>query len=574
MKAKNIVWIVVAALGLLGILAFMFQGKDSKPSIEYHYAKAEKGEVVQSIQATGLLMALTTVDVKSKAGGIVTKLYVKEGDRVKAGDPIADIDPRDTQAAYDQAAADLRASQARTGQAVENLDLEERTSMQDVRDASAALAAAKIRLDRARINSDRQPALTQASITTAEAAYKEALAAQDKLLTVTLPQQRRDADGNVRQTKSALATAQAAAKRAQNLLGKGYIPQSDADNATSNLAAAKEAYEAALQHQKTIVNDLKTSADAQAATVARLKASLEQAQASASDTEIQKTNLAEAEQSYKQAVAALAKAQANRRLVEVRKGDIVAARAQAVHDQVSMANARVQLDSTKVVAPRDGVVTLKYLEEGTIVPPGTSTFAQGTSLVQLSDISSMFVNVTVDEADISNVKLHQTVRVTAEAYKGMPVMGTVDRIFPSATTTNNVTTVTVQVKISQDPKAGITLRPGMNATCEFITLSKKDVIKVPSQAVSTDDDGKSYVQVKSSDPQKPEHREVKIGVQGNDDVEILSGLKEGEEVVTAAIDVMEALKLQQKMIESQQGGGLAGGGNRGGRSFGKTATKK
>jgi HlyD family secretion protein len=572
MKGKSLLWIGLGILGLLGVLAFMFQGKEAKAEIEYHYAKAAKGEVIQSIQATGQLMALTQVDVKSKAGGIVTKLFVKEGDVVKTGDPIADIDPRDTQAVYDQAAADLRGSQVHTDQAKVNLDLEEKTSRQDVQDAEAALAAAKVRLDRAKINSDRQPALTNANVQNARAAYDEAVAAQNKLLTVTIPQERRDADGNVRQTKAALGTAQATETRSGRLLAKGYISQSDADLAESNLAAAKENYEAALQHQRTIEEDVKTSLQAQAATVAKLKAALDQAIASESDMDIQRTNLLEARHAYRQAQVALEKAKANRKLVLVRQGDITAAVAATVHNRVALDNAKVQLDSTRVVAPRDGVVTTKYLEEGTIVPAGTSTFAQGTSLVQISDISELFVNVTVDEADIGSVKKGQRVRVTTEAFKGEPVMGAVDRIYPSATTTNNVTTVTVRVKIPADPKAKHRLLPGMNATCEFITLSRENVIKVPSQAVQ-DENGQSYVLVKTSDPLKPQRRQVQVGARGNDDVEITGGLEEGEEVVTAAIDVQEALKLQQKMIEAQQGGGLAGGGNRGGRSFGKTKSK-
>ena len=101
----------------------------------------------------------------------------------------------------------------------------------------------------------------------------------------------------------------------------------------------------------------------------------------------------------------------------------------------------------------------------------------------------------------------------------------------------------------------------MNANCEFIQESKDDVLVVPQQAVQRDGD-KTTVRMKSKDPKKPEIREVKLGEMGNDSVEVLSGLKQGEEVVVAELDMEAIREIQQKMQEAQQGGGLTGGGPR------------
>jgi HlyD family secretion protein len=226
-----------------------------------------------------------------------------------------------------------------------------------------------------------------------------------------------------------------------------------------------------------------------------------------------------------------------------------------VRSRVSKENAKVQLESTTVVAPRDGVVTLKYLEEGTIIPPGTSTFAQGTSLVQISDITTLFVECAVDEADIASVRKGQAVRVTVEAYPRARIEGVVDRVSPSAITTNNVTAVKVRVKIN--PGFREPLLPGMNATCEFLTLQKPDVLIVPSQAVKREG-GKTIVKVKGPTPGQVVSREVELGDSGNDGYEVISGLKEGEEVVVAEIDLAQLRDIQQRMLDAQQGGGLAG----------------
>ena len=570
---KRLPLIIIFVVALLGIFAFVRRGKDQEDPIEYHYAKVEKGEVSQSIQATGALVALTSVDVKSKAGGAVLHLAVDEGDVVKKGQLIATIDPADTQASYDQASADLTSSQAKAKQAQDTYELTKLQAVTAVDDARAALDTAKLKLHRVQIESGRQGTLTDRSIDSAQAAYDEAAAQLNKMKQVTLPQTERDTNGAVLQTKQALDTAKAELKRSEDLLAKGYISQSQVDKNKSAAEDANQAYETALQKKRTLKDDLATSLSAQQATVSRLAAALAQSKAQESDKDIAGESLDEAQKAVRAAEINLQKAIDNRRNVQIREADILAARASSIHDKVSVKNAKVQLDSTTVTSPRDGVVTLKYLEEGTIIPPGTSTFAQGTSLVQVSDISQMFVDCTVDEADIGNVKTGQRVKITAEAFKDVPVEGTVLRISPSAVTANNVTTIKVRVKIKPDPKRTVLLVPGMNATCEFITLSKENVLEVPSQAV-TNEDGKNYVQVKNAVTGKPEKREVTIGVSGNDNVEIIDGVKEGEEVVTAAIDLVEAQKLQEKMIDAQSGGGLAGGGNRGGRSFGKTATPK
>ena len=105
----------------------------------------------------------------------------------------------------------------------------------------------------------------------------------------------------------------------------------------------------------------------------------------------------------------------------------------------------------------------------------------------------------------------------------------------------------------------------MNATCEFVQLDKPDVLTVPQPAVIRED-GNTYVRVKTSDPKKPEKREVKLGAVGNESIEILEGLKEGEEVVVAEVDLRAMRDRQAKMQQQQQGGGGLGSLNKGGPS--------
>ncbi len=553
MKTKIAFFVVIVAL-ILGGWAYESRGTEKTSEIEFKYSPVAKGELVRSISATGQVVATTAVDVKSKAGGIVVKLAVDEGSVVKKGDLIARIDPADTQAVYDQATADVVGGDARASQAEATYRLQIAQSKDEVADAKATLETAKVRLDRARIQNLRQPTLSKSTVDTAQANYNAELAALDRLQKVTIPQMRRDSRGAVNQAKAQRTEALADLARQKNLFAKGYVAGSAVEKADAAAEAAKSVYDTAQQKASTLETDIANQIQTEKLTVARMQAALEQAKANLTDSDVTRTNLQEAEKNVRTAEIALQKAIDNRAQIEVRRNDILQARAATVRNKVSLANAKVQLDSTTVLAPRDGVVTMKYLEEGTIIPPGTSTFAQGTSLVQISDVTQLFVDCAVDESDVSNVKVGQSVRVTADAFRGRPVDAIVTRVSPAAITANNVTAVKVRVKIL--PGAKIQLLPGMNTTCEFITMQKKDIMVVPNQAIQ--DDG--TVRVKSANPLKPEVRKVEVGEMGNDVVEIKSGLKVGEEVVVAEINMDELRATQKKMQEAEQGGGLVGGG--------------
>jgi len=556
MKGKFALFTAVPVL-LIGGYAYTRKGAETKPEIEFRYAAVTRGELVRSISATGQVVALTKVDVKSKAGGRIVRLAVDEGSIVRRGDLIAVIDPEDTRAIYEQADADLQGANARAIQAERNYELQVAQNRNDVENARAALDAAKARYRRAAIESRRQPTITQANIATAQANVDAALSDLERLQDVTIPQMRRDAQATLSNATTQRDTAVAEYERQEGLLAKGYVSGAAVDRARAAAETARSNYATTQQRTATVENEIRALLRSQQKAVERARAALQESRANSSQPDISRTNVAEAEKNVQLAEVALRRAIDNQVQNEVRRSEILAAKASTVRSKVSLRNARVQLDSTTVVAPRDGVVTMKYLEEGTIIPPGTSTFAQGTSLVQLSDVTQLYVECAVDEADIANVQPNQKVKITTEAFPGQSVDGVVTRVNPAAVTEQNITAVKVRVKVL--PGAKIRLLPGMNATCEFITLSKPNTLIAPSQAVKMDGADKATVRVKSKDPLKPETRTVVVGETGNEGVEIKSGLKDGEEVVTAEIDVAALREVQKKMQEAQEGGGLAGG---------------
>jgi HlyD family secretion protein len=568
--SKLLTWSLVAVAAGAGTWFFFLRRKDATVDIEYRYAAVSKGEIVRSITATGQVTALTTVDVKSKAGGKIVRLAVEEGDAVRRGDLIAIIDPADTQAIYEQASAEVRGALARAEQARINAQLSAKTSDTAVRDAEVALQLARLRLERITTQSESQPALSRSELDSARASLAAQRSAERQLEDVTIPQQRRDAQAAVDRTRAERDAALAEVTRQRELLAKGYVSVGAAERALSQAEAARTAYLVAEQRLSTLEQDLAAQIKSQRARVAQAEAALLQAEANQSRVQVTRKDVEEARQMVRMAELALERARNERLTIDARRSDVTAAEAATVRSRVAMQNARVQLESTTVVAPRDGVVTLKYLEEGTIIPPGTSTFAQGTSIVQISDVTRVYVETGVDESDIGAVRVGQAVRVVVEAYPRERLRGVVRRINPAAQTVQNITNVGVQVEVLPGQK--VKLLPGMTASCEFIIMSKPDVLIVPAQALQREGD-KTFVRVKGPDPKKPIRREVKTGEAGNDGIVVLSGLEEKEEVVVAEIDLNQLRETQRRMEEAMRGGGLAGaptgpGSGRGGRSMG------
>lgn len=546
--------VTVAVLAVAGWAIWGRGGSETK-DIEYRYQKLERGNLTRSISGVGQLVADTKVDIRSKAGGKIIRLAVEEGDVVKKGDLIAVIDPDDTQTLVDQANADLASAAARADSARINAGLERVNRANAVREAEVAVETARIRLSRIESQAKAQPTLSSSELRNAEAALTAQREALRTMTDVEVPRIRKEAQTGADRARSEMDTARAELDRFENLLKQEFVSQSEVDAAKNRYEVTRAAHANAQERLRTVEREIDLMLSTQRARVAQADAALKSAGANQNRVIITQKDLEEARQSLASAQLDLDRAQNDLAQADIRAADRRGAEASMVRSRVSLRNAQVQLNETTVVAPRDGVVTRKYLEEGTIIPPGTSTFSQGTAIVELSDVTQMFVEVAVDEADIAQVSVGQRVKILVEAFPRMDVEGVVDRIHPAAQTEQNITAIKVRVRVK--PGKGFeSLKPGMNSTCEFLTLEKNNVLVLPSQALQREGD-KTTVRIK--DGAKPKTVEVQIGAEGNDGFEVLSGLTEGQEVVTAELNLAQMREIQQRMQEAQQGGGLAGG---------------
>ena len=213
--------------------------------------------------------------------------------------------------------------------------------------------------------------------------------------------------------------------------------------------------------------------------------------------------------------------------MELKRQDVVLAKADLESAQISLSIAQQRLDDTKVYAPIDGVVTERFVQTGQIISSGISNTGGGTPILTLSDLSRLFVLAYVDESDIGKVQVNQGVVITADAYPGKPFGGMVERIAQKGANQSNVVTFEVRIEITSEDKS--LLKPEMTANVEIIVAEEENALMVPVEAVSRMR-GRTTVTVLKPDGTQ-EMRDVELGINNGERIEIISGLSDDETIL-------------------------------------------
>jgi HlyD family secretion protein len=213
--------------------------------------------------------------------------------------------------------------------------------------------------------------------------------------------------------------------------------------------------------------------------------------------------------------------------LEATRQEIQLAEVQIESDQAALELAKQRLTETKVLSPIDGVVSTRAVQIGQIVSSGISNVGGGTAVMTVSDLSRMYVLASVDESDIGNVVLGQETRVTVDAFSGEVFEGTVQRIANKGTNTVNVVTFEVKIELTGENKS--VLKPEMTANVEIVTAEAENVVTVPIRALSRK--GTEKFVTRYTGTEENEVVPVVTGASDGINIEIKSGIKEGEEVV-------------------------------------------
>jgi HlyD family secretion protein len=443
MKTWKKISLALGGVALVGGIIFFSIQQSRKGVVEVQTGKVSRQDLTSQVTASGEIRPKTFVNVGANAFGKIVRLYVKEGDHVKKGQMLAQLENVQSEADVNATRASLTAAEADYTAGVEQLN----TSVAD--------------LDRAKADLEQ------------------------KLFDW---------------------------KRSEGLYKDQLIAKKDYD-------ASKNAYEAALSglsQAKARINQSKAAAEAYKRRIAVQKATL------------------------------------------VHNNDV--------------------LSKTEYRAPFDGVVTNLPVREGETVVVGIQN-SPGSTLMTLADTSVITAEVKVDETDIVNVKLGQIAEVSIDAIPKKKFKGTVTEIGNNAllrSTGVATSQSTGSTQEAKDFKVVVTLsdvpdnlRPGLSSTAKITTANKAAVLSIPIQALTIRQKGDLIPKKKGKDKnavqaaEKPEDVkankeelqgvfviraakaqfvQVQTGITGTTDIEVLDGLKEGDEIVTGSYKVLRTLK--------------------------------
>ncbi len=562
------VLVLLALIGLFLARRSMLQTED--PLQGATTALVTRTTLVDGISATGKIEPRMSADLAFPVNtGLIQDVLVEEGDSVARGTALIRLDERQiaaeaaaAEAALAQAQADLTRLQegatpeeiaaAQAGVVAAQgslLETQGQVTSTDIQAAQGAVEAAQERLtllmagpdnedvtraratlDQARANLERQRTMlsadkeaarlaieTQANqVREAQIAYSTAYwdlhyiagSGQD-------PRELEDlTDAETRDFVNALDQAELELHNAEAALAQAQVAYDTAHQDEINGLAAAEADVAAAQSdldqvlQGTDVDELAAAR----ADLARAQADLARLQGLQREGALvrEQGNLANAQ-------ARLEQLQADPRASDLARAEAAVARARAQLERAS-----TDLDITTLRAPFAGVVSQVN------VAPG-ETIGQ-TPVLTLLDISRYKVVVQVDEVDVARVNVGQPVTVLIDALGEPPLDGTVRNIAPQSLQGQSVTSYEVTVQIAPGDRP---IKPGMTASATIMAAEQAAALSVPVQAVRTEN-GQTVVSIVAyADDGTPlvTTQVVETGLQMGDQIEIRSGLEQGQEVV-------------------------------------------
>lgn len=498
-KVVIAVLLVLAALFFFVIRPMLGAGKELLAGA-YLTSTAQMQEMTVSVSSTGTIQPIDSYNVSGMVTGEVLEAPFEVGDQVEKGDVLYRIDPGSAETALQQAQLSVQQAQLNYDSIVDGLNPK----------ASGAGVVQKLHVKKGDLVSAGSPIADISDTST---------------MTLTVPFQSADA-----QRIAVGSSAQVTLAGTLETLTGTVESVANAD-LVGNGGALVRQVKIRVQNPGALTTS--TTATAKVGSIAcagsgTFEANLTQTVVATGNGEVVSLNVSAGSRvSAGQVLATLGGSSAQTSLEN--------ASISLQNAQLSLQNAQDALDNYTITAPISGTVIEKNFKAGDTIDNNSLTAAGGT-LAVLYDMSTLTFEMKIDEKDINKVQVGQEVTITADAVEGVTFSGVVDTVNINGTTVSGQTNYPVTVVIN-DPQD---LKPGMNVSADIIVERAGTVLCVPVDAVNRGSD-KPTVQVAQEgaldengnvvDPSKLETREVTLGRNDNDNIEITSGLSEGEIVV-------------------------------------------
>lgn len=498
-KVVIAVLLVLAALFFFVIRPMLGAGKELLAGA-YLTSTAQMQEMTVSVSSTGTIQPIDSYNVSGMVTGEVLEAPFEVGDQVEKGDVLYRIDPGSAETALQQAQLSVQQAQLNYDSIVDGLNPK----------ASGAGVVQKLHVKKGDLVSAGSPIADISDTST---------------MTLTVPFQSADA-----QRIAVGSSAQVTLAGTLETLTGTVESVANAD-LVGNGGALVRQVKIRVQNPGALTTS--TTATAKVGSIAcagsgTFEANLTQTVVATGSGEVVSLNVSAGSRvSAGQVLATLGGSSAQTSLEN--------ASISLQNAQLSLQNAQDALDNYTITAPISGTVIEKNFKAGDTIDNNSLTAAGGT-LAVLYDMSTLTFEMKIDEKDINKVQVGQEVTITADAVEDVTFSGVVDTVNINGTTVSGQTNYPVTVVIN-DPQD---LKPGMNVSADIIVERAGTVLCVPVDAVNRGSD-KPTVQVALEgaldengnvvDPSKLETREVTLGRNDNDNIEITSGLSEGEIVV-------------------------------------------
>ncbi len=528
-RSKIIAIVVLIVLLAGGYWAFRAIGTRKQAQQEAELSKEEfpavevipvrRGDIERTFTFTGTLEAKNKAGVVAKMGGKVSRVHVQEGDFVRSGQLLVELERSDLLAQREQARAAIQAAQARLKQAQTGQTLQSAETDTNIVNAQAALAAAEAQREQARINLELAKSQTGTSVEQAQQQLQQAQARLQALESGARHQEIEIARQRAEQARANRDTAQANLERARKLLAAGAISQQQFDAAQLQFDTALAQYKSA-QQQLNLTEEGPRSEEIQIAQaqVNQAQSAVALAQANRNQVQIREEQLKAADEAVRQAEANLHLAQASTARNQVSQQQTEAARSALQQAQANLKYLEAQISYTYVRAPISGYVVKRSVEPGEAAVPGVP-------LINIVDNRKLYLRSSIAEERVKKISIGMPVVIKVDALPATEFAGTITEIVPAADPQSR----TFQVKVTV-PNQRQQLKAGMFARATAVITRQSGKVVLPRDAILQDDQG-NYVMIAVQGSAR--RRAVTLGLNNETEVAVIDGLKEGTQVIVS-----------------------------------------
>jgi len=544
----KLIFVLILIIGL-GLGLYRHFAGEKGPFYESVLVKRE--DIVQKVSATGRVAPAKKVNLAFDIQGRIKKIMVKVGDRVNRGEVLCQLEDEELKNQVLQAEAGRDTYQAQLNKLLAGASKEEikvyETALENAQlaleNARTSLRNAEINLDKVRTDAENK--LAQAyqdglnvlddsylklynAFNTADLIQRTYFTSNDQEGIKVREAKKSKIKHPMEEMKSLLEKAKEE-PTSENIDLALSQAKSSLEKAAEGLAVIRDTCDASVYKNQVSQTD-KASLDTQRGYIILALTNVTNAQQAISSVKLaNELSIHTAKSQVDNARNALKAAQGNVeearvRLTQIkspaRKEDIDLIKSQLAQAEAQLSLARERLQKAKLTSPISGIITQVRKKEGEMAAPGEP-------IISLMSVSGLQIEVEVPEVDIGKVKLGQRAEIGLDAFPDEVFWGRVVKIDPAEEIIQGVVYYKVTVDFDKLDKR---IKSGMTADIDIITQEKNNVLVVPARAVISQND-KKMVRVLEGEGFKM--REVKTGIHGSEgEIEIISGLKEGERVIT------------------------------------------